>query len=87
MQKFGHSTGTTFRPKDVYVYGDTLYAVNDATTSTREVFGLAGGGLRVKEWKHGEATSSSRRTCNDNCSHEGSRTEFFLMRRAIEFLT
>lgn len=92
------ATGTTFRPKDVYVYGDTLYAVNDADNQySVEVFGLAGGGKKhlgsIKEWKHGEATGkfggrpNGITRANDKIyvTHEGSRTEI-LMRRAISSL-
>ncbi len=57
------------RPKDVYVYGDTLYAVNDADNQySVEVFGLASGGKKhlgsIKKWKRGEATGKfgGRRT-------------------------
>lgn len=84
------ATGTTFRPKDVYVYGDTLYAVNDADNQySVEVFGLAGGGKKhlgsIKEWKHGEATGKfggrpngvTRAHDKIYVTHEGSRTEIF----------
>jgi SpoVK/Ycf46/Vps4 family AAA+-type ATPase len=93
------ATGTTFRPKDVYVYGDTLYAVNDADNQySVEVFGLAGGGKKhlgsIKEWKHGEATGkfggrpNGITRANDKIyvTHEGSRTEIFDA-KSHQFLT
>ena len=92
------ATGTTFRPKDVYVYGDTLYAVNDADNQySVEVFGLAGGGKKhlgsIKEWKHGEATGkfggrpNGITRANDKIyvTHEEAVPRF-LMRRAISSL-
>lgn len=93
------ATGTTFRPKDVYVYGDTLYAVNDADNQySVEVFGLAGGGKKhlgsIKEWKHGEATGKfggrpngvTRAHDKIYVTHEGSRTEIFDA-KSHQFLT
>lgn len=93
------ATGTTFRPKDVYVYGDTLYAVNDADNQySVEVFGLAGGGKKhlgsIKEWKHGEVTGkfggrpNGVTRANDKIyvTHEGSRTEIFDA-KSHQFLT
>lgn len=93
------ATGTTFRPKDVYVYGDTLYAVNDADNQySVEVFGLAGGGKKhlgsIKEWKHGEVTGkfggrpNGITRANDKIyvTHEGSRTEIFDA-KSHQFLT
>lgn len=93
------ATGTTFRPKDVYVYGDTLYAVNDADNQySVEVFGLAGSGKKhlgsIKEWKHGEVTGKfggrpngvTRAHDKIYVTHEGSRTEIFDA-KSHQFLT
>ena len=81
------------------MYGDTLYAVNDADNQySVEVFGLAGGGKKhlgsIKEWKHGEATGkfggrpNGVTRANDKIyvTHEGSRTEIFDA-KSHQFLT
>ena len=84
------ATATTFRPKDVYVYGDTLYVVNDADKNySLEVFSTAQGNKKhlgsIKEWKNGKNTETflgrpnSVTRANDKIyvTHESSRTEIF----------
>lgn len=84
------ATSATFRPKDVYVYGDTLYVVNDADNNySLEVFSLAKGNIvhlgSIREWteKNETKTFGGRPTgvvrANDRIyvTHEGSRTEIF----------
>ena len=44
------ATAATFRPKDVFAYGDTLYVVNDADNNySLEVFSIANGGKKHLE--------------------------------------
>ena len=81
------------------MYGDTLYAVNDADNHySVEVFGLAGSGKKhlgsIKEWKHGEVTGKfggrpngvTRAHDKIYVTHEGSRTEIFDA-KSHQFLT
>lgn len=83
-------TFATFRPKDVYVYGDTLYVVNDADNNySLEVFSMAKGNIvhlgSIREWteKNATRTFGGRPNgvvrANDRIyvTHEGSRTEIF----------
>lgn len=84
------ATAATFRPKDVYVYGDTLYVVNDADNHySLEVFNIANGDKKhvasIKEWSRGEATEKfsgrpngvTRANGKIYVTHENSRTEIF----------
>ena len=84
------ATSATFRPKDVYVYGDTLYVVNDADTNySLEVFSLAKGNIvhlgSIREWTEknetktfgGRPTGVVRAKDRIYVTHEGSRTEIF----------
>nr|DAE30261.1 MAG TPA: Phytase [virus sp. ct5rm7] len=84
------ATAATFRPKDVYVYGDTLYVVNDADNNySLEVFSMAEGNIAhlgsIKEWTEQNTTNSfvgrpnGVVRANDKIyvTHEGSRTEIF----------
>ncbi|MDE5678112.1 hypothetical protein [Phocaeicola sp.] len=84
------ATSDTFRPKDVYVYGDTLYVVNDADYHySLEVFSLAEGKKKylesISEWNRGETTEAfggrpngvTRANGKIYVTHEGSRTEVF----------
>lgn len=84
------ATAATFRPKDVYAYGDTLYVVNDADNHySVEVFGLGSGKVKhigsIREWTNGETTERfsgrpngvTRASGKVYVTHEGSRTEIF----------
>lgn len=84
------ATETTFRPKDVYAYGDTLYVVNDAAGNfSLEIFNIANGGKThlesIKQWTEKDATNTFSRQPNGvfrangkvYVTHEGSRTEIF----------
>lgn len=84
------ATSATFRPKDVYVYGDTLYVVNDADNNySLEVFSMTKGNIvhlgSIREWteKNATRTFGGRPNgvvrANDRIyvTHEGSRTEIF----------
>lgn len=84
------ATSATFRPKDVYVYGDTLYVVNDANNNySLEVFSIAEGNVThlesIREWTEKDRTktfggrSNGVVRANDRIyvTHEGSRTEIF----------
>lgn len=84
------ATSATFRPKDVYVYGDTLYVVNDADNNySLEVFSMAKSNIvhlgSIREWteKNATRTFGGRPNgvvrANDRIyvTHEGSRTEIF----------
>lgn len=84
------ATATTFRPKDVYVYGDTLYVVNDADNNySLEVFNIANGNKKhiasIREWGREETTEkftgrpNGVTRANDKIyvTHENSRTEIF----------
>lgn len=81
---------TAFRPKDVYVYGDTLYVVNDADGHfSVEVFNIAGGGQKylgsIREWTNKDVTETFKGRPNGvtrsngrvYVTHEGNRTEIF----------
>ncbi|WP_294629777.1 hypothetical protein [uncultured Bacteroides sp.] len=84
------ATATTFRPKDVYAYGDTLYVVNDAAGNfSLEIFNIANGKKThlgsIKEWTEKKTTNTFSRQPNGvfrangkiYVTHEGSRTEIF----------
>lgn len=84
------ATTTTFCPKDIYVYGDTMYVVNDAAGNfSLEIFNIANGGKThlesIKEWTEKNATNTFSRKPNGvfrangkiYVTHEGSRTEIF----------
>lgn len=84
------ATATTFRPKDVYVYGDTLYVVNDADNNySLEVFNIADGSKKhvasIREWVRDEVTEQfsgrpngvTRANGRIYVTHENSRTEIF----------
>ncbi len=84
------ATASTFRPKDVYVYGDTLYVVNDADNNySLEIFNIADGTKKhvasIKEWAQGETTEKfagrpngvTRANGKIYVTHENSRTEIF----------
>lgn len=54
------ATPATFRPKDVYVYGDTVYVVNDADNNySVEIFSIASGRKKhigsIRQWARDEA--------------------------------
>ena len=84
------ATAATFRPKDVYVYGDTLYDVNDTDNHySLEIFNVASGNKKhvasIREWKRGEETEKfsgrpngvTRANGKLFVTHENSRTEIF----------
>lgn len=84
------ATAATFRPKDVFAYGDTLYVVNDADNNySLEVFSIANGGKKhlgsIKEWTWedtqekfaGRPNGVTRANGKIYVTHEGSRTEIF----------
>lgn len=84
------ATAATFRPKDVFAYGDTLYVVNDADNNySLEVFSIANGGKKhlesIKEWTWEDAQEKftgrpngvTRANGKIYVTHEGSRTEIF----------
>lgn len=84
------ATASTFRPKDVYAYDDTLYVVNDADNNySVEIFDIAGGSKKhvasIKEWTREETTEKfsgrpngiTRANGKLYVTHENSRTEIF----------
>ncbi len=84
------ASAASFRPKDVYVYGDTLYVVNDADNSySLEIFNIASDGKKhigsIREWTNGETVERFSGRPNGvvrangkiYVTHEGSRTEIF----------
>lgn len=84
------ATAATFRPKDVYVYGDTLYVVNDADNNySVEIFNIANGAKKhmtsIREWTQGETAEKfsgrpngiTRANGRIYVTHENSRTEIF----------
>ncbi len=84
------ATTATFRPKDVYAYGDTLYVLNDADNHfSLEIFNIANGGKKhigsIKKWKEdnnektfgGRPNGIIRANGKIYITHEGSRTEIF----------
>lgn len=84
------AVATAFRPKDIYVYGDTLYVVNDADNNfSLEIFNIAGGNKRhigsIREWNRNNVTETFKGRPNGvtrangkiYVTHEGSRTEIF----------
>lgn len=85
------ATATTFRPKDVYAYGNTLYVVNDADNNySLEVFSLEPRSVKqhlrgIREWARGDETETfsgrpngvTRANGKIYVTHEGSRTEIF----------
>ncbi|WP_294620244.1 hypothetical protein [uncultured Bacteroides sp.] len=85
-----NATATTFRPKDVYVYGDTMYVVNDAAGHfSLEIFSIANDQKThlesIMEWTENNETNTFSRQPNGvfrangkiYVTHEGSRTEIF----------
>ncbi len=84
------ATSASFRPKDVYVYGDTLYIVNDADNNySLEVFSMAERNIAhmesIREWTEQNTTKTFKGRpngvvrANDRIyvTHEGNRTEIF----------
>lgn len=84
------ATTSTFRPKDIYVYGDTMYVVNDAAGHfSLEIFNISNGGKAhmesIREWSENNTVNTFSRQpngvfrANDKIyvTHEGSRTEIF----------
>ncbi|WP_303181107.1 hypothetical protein [uncultured Butyricimonas sp.] len=85
------ATAATFRPKDVYAYGNTLYVVNDADNNySVEVFNLEPNSMKqhlnsIREWSRGDETETfggrpngvTRANGKIYVTHEGSRTEIF----------
>ena len=85
------ATAATFRPKDVYVYGDTLYVVNDADKNySLEVFSLSKENAprrlsSINSWNRnnapvgfeGKPNSVTRSNGKIYVTHELSRTEIF----------
>ena len=85
-----NATATTFRPKDVYVYEDTMYVVNDAAGHfSLEIFSIANDQKThlesITEWTENNETNTFSRQPNGvfrangkiYVTHEGSRTEIF----------
>lgn len=61
------ATAATFRPKDVYVYGDTMYVVNDADNNySLEIFNIADGRIAhvksIRNWvrQNGETETTEQ---------------------------
>ena len=93
------ASAASFRPKDVYAYGDTLYVVNDADSNySLELFSLASDGVKhtgsIREWTDGEEVRTfsgrpngvTRANGKLYVTHEGSRTEIFDA-KTLQFIT
>ncbi|WP_300726062.1 hypothetical protein [uncultured Rikenella sp.] len=85
------ATAATFQPKDVYVYNDSLFIVNDAKDNySVEIFDIKDGAIShlksIREWTRGEGTTErflgepngvTRVNGKIYVTHTGSRTEVF----------
>ncbi|WP_294600575.1 hypothetical protein [uncultured Rikenella sp.] len=85
------ATAATFRPKDVYVYNDSLFVVNDAKEHySVEIFDIKNGKIShlksIREWTRADGTTEhflgepngvTRANGKIYVTHTGSRTEVF----------
>lgn len=85
------ATAATFRPKDVYVYNDSLFVVNDAKDNySLEIFNIKDGKISylksIREWTRADGTTErflgepngvTQANGRIYVTHTGSRTEVF----------